>query len=194
MPDDPRSAAEIEEDDRAMALYCASIDPDMPPPVLPLVPTARQAEELRREHARVQSLSQESAAIWRAANKHKRAAASKRYYDRRAALPDCFTDDDWQRALTAFDHACAYCGDSGVALAPEHFVPVSSPDCPGTIAANMLPACASCNSHKKDNDPRAWLAVRFGAERGVEIEVRLATYLHQCVERRRRADVVDNVP
>lgn len=87
---------------------------------------------------------------------------------RKRSLPDTYTSDEWLFALQYFGHACAYCG-SPERLTADHFIPLNSPDCPGTVADNMIPACHICNSGKCDNDPVAWLVERFGDERAHEI-------------------------
>lgn len=52
-----------------------------------------------------------------------------------------------------FEGECAYCDNPAATW--DHFVPVSRGG--QTIPGNMLPACGSCNSRKKDRDPAAWL-------------------------------------
>ena len=53
------------------------------------------------------------------------------------------------------ENKCAYCGSTGV-LAQDHFIPISNPDCPGTIPGNIVPACTKCNSSKCGNHPDRW--------------------------------------
>ena len=65
------------------------------------------------------------------------------------SLPYQWTDDDWQAALAAFGHRCAYC-DSTDRLTIEHVIPLSDPACPGTVIGNIAPACAPCNAIKRD--------------------------------------------
>lgn len=91
-----------------------------------------------------------------------------RYRSRKRNLPDTFSAEEWEFALQYFGHSCAYCGSSE-RLTVDHFVPLTSPECPGTVAENMIPACLSCNSSKRDNDPISWLIARFGDYRAHEI-------------------------
>jgi len=65
-----------------------------------------------------------------------------------------YTSADWQKVLAHFDSRCAYCGKPGH-MQQEHFLPVHlgghyTPD-------NIIPACAGCNSKKKEKDPFEWL-------------------------------------
>jgi 5-methylcytosine-specific restriction endonuclease McrA len=62
----------------------------------------------------------------------------------------------WQRCKAAWGGACAYCGKTGVVLMHDHFIPLASPDCPGTVPSNIVPACASCNGLKHVKDPFKW--------------------------------------
>lgn len=106
----------------------------------------------------------------------------RRYFARKANLPDNFTQVDWQFALDWWHGCCAYCGRApGLwhALAMDHFLPLNSPDCIGTIPTNMLPACHGvdgCNNSKHDRDPEDWIMVKFGEHRGREILSRIQEF------------------
>lgn len=58
------------------------------------------------------------------------------------------TEQQWIDRLNEFDHACAYCLRADVELTQEHIVPISLGG-QHTID-NVIPACRSCNSTKKD--------------------------------------------
>lgn len=84
---------------------------------------------------------------------------------RERALPVAFTNADWEHCLKHFNGCCAYCGSQAGLWNPitaDHFIPLTDPTCPGTVASNMIPACKSCNSGKSDRDPAKWLAWKFG--------------------------------
>lgn len=51
-----------------------------------------------------------------------------------------------------FDNCCAYCG--GKATSIDHFIPLSKGG--GDVLSNLLPACQSCNSSKRDYDVEQW--------------------------------------
>ena len=84
-------------------------------------------------------------------------------YRRRAARlkasPNTLTEREWQRCLAYFEHYCVYCGrhekECGT-LQQDHFIPLSHPECPGTVAHNIVPACSSCNSIKSDRTYEDW--------------------------------------
>lgn len=48
---------------------------------------------------------------------------------------------------------CAYCGDNAVGF--DHVDPVSRGG--ATRKTNIVPACISCNSRKKNHDPLPWI-------------------------------------
>lgn len=55
-----------------------------------------------------------------------------------------------------FDHRCAYC--SGPHESWDHVVPVAGGG--DSTPGNLVPACLSCNSSKKDRDVHEWLEGR----------------------------------
>lgn len=104
---------------------------------------------------------------------------------RELSLRNDFTIPQREFAIEYFDHCCAYCGRQfydlfgNHALAFDHFVPISSPECPGTTVTNMLPTCHGldgCNSRKGNSDPVEWVIKRFGKRKGRMILSRIADY------------------
>lgn len=92
-------------------------------------------------------------------------------------LPNTLAKEDSLFAFNYWDNACAVCGcqDTSIAtLRLDHWVPVGSPLCPGTISGNMLPLCntkkgtpayhAGCNQSKHTKEGKGWLNDRFGDE------------------------------
>jgi len=76
-----------------------------------------------------------------------------------------FTDTDWQRCVDYWHGCCAYCGKQQSfwdGIERDHFIPVNSPNCPGTIPENIVPACADCNARKHDRSAAEWLTEQFG--------------------------------
>lgn len=115
-------------------------------------------------------------------NKDKARIRSRTYETRKMNLPSAFTENDWQRALEYFSGCCAVCGrPPGLfhTLAMDHWIPISSPDCPGTIPANIIPLCHGidgCNNSKNRNDPVIWLTKTFSKRRAKEILTNIANY------------------
>lgn len=102
------------------------------------------------------------------ANRHRRRARKKQL------LVD-FTSIDWEYALDYFGGCCAVCGRPvGLwhTLAMDHWIPLNSPDCPGTVPTNMLPLChgrGGCNNSKSDKEAKQWLIARFGKLKAKQI-------------------------
>lgn len=100
---------------------------------------------------------------------------------RKRQLPDTITHDDWQRCLSYWNGRCAYCDNPpglfpNMRLHADHFIPLSSPDCPGTIPTNILPACGSCNDSKGYSNPIDWLTWKFGKRKAKQIVKRIEDY------------------
>lgn len=78
-------------------------------------------------------------------------------------------------AITYWHACCAYCGQQPGLwhwIVFDHFIALSNPLSPGTVAMNMIPAChakpnapygsACCNTSKRAKDPIAWLTAKLG--------------------------------
>jgi hypothetical protein len=64
-----------------------------------------------------------------------------------------YTAKDWEYAQTFFGNACCYCG-SKTDMTKDHVVPLSTG---GELSRdNIVPACLSCNSAKKDIEMELW--------------------------------------
>ena len=110
-----------------------------------------------------------------------------RHRARKRKLAASFSVNEWETTLEYFNHCCAYCGSpAGLwhRIVQDHFIPLSSPDCPGTIASNIVPACHairdgenSCNPSKSNTHPLDWLIRRFGKKKGTEKYLSIKAYL-----------------
>lgn len=106
-------------------------------------------------------------------------AAWHRYESRKRGLPDDFTESDWQFALDHFYGRCAVCGrPPGFfhKLALDHWIPISDPDCPGTVPHNIVPLChgvGGCNNRKRHTKPQEWLKQNYGAKEARAISNRV---------------------
>jgi hypothetical protein len=109
------------------------------------------------------------------AREHRRSA-------RKRSLPAQFTSDDWRIALAYFGNTCAVCGrPRGLwhTLAADHWIPLTNPNCPGTVPGNIVPLCHGqdgCNNIKGSRDPHEWLVAQFGPRKAARIEARIAEY------------------
>lgn len=63
------------------------------------------------------------------------------------------TEEQWEIAKAYFGHRCAYCG-SKEDLTKDHLDPLANGG--KLISTNIVPACRSCNSSKKDNNWLSW--------------------------------------
>jgi 5-methylcytosine-specific restriction endonuclease McrA len=63
------------------------------------------------------------------------------------------TIEQWHDICKRYDYSCAYCG-SPHNLTMDHVVPISKGG--KTTSDNVIPACISCNSSKKDKDMLEW--------------------------------------
>ena len=105
-----------------------------------------------------------------------------RYRARKRGLPAAFSDADWLRATAYFGGCCAVCGrPPGLwhTMAQDHWIPLTSPECPGTIPCNILPLChgiEGCNNSKGDRDPVKWLTWKYGKSKANVILERIRAY------------------
>lgn len=110
------------------------------------------------------------------AQRHRRLA-------RKRSLPDVFTASDWQFALDYFGGCCAVCArPPGLwhTLAADHWIPLASPDCPGTVPRNIVPLChgeGGCNNAKQSRTAAEWLTATFGKRKGTAILRRIEAFL-----------------
>jgi hypothetical protein len=132
------------------------------------------------------------AKVYRKNKRHKTPASARsltlaklRYRARKLHLPDTWTQEQLTFMLDYWHHACAVCGNpKGLfwTLAHDHWIAITSPDCPGTVATNMIPLChgdGGCNNSKKATDPHEWLLRRFGPKKAAKIEKAIAVYFAQ---------------
>jgi hypothetical protein len=135
----------------------------------------RVRREEQREQLRAYYRDYSKSPVGKAA-KHRRKA-------RKRALLSSFTGKDWQSSLNFFGGCCAVCGrQPGLwhTIAADHWIPLASSDCPGTVPWNIVPLChgnGGCNNSKQDKSPRDWLIDRFGKRKGRAILQRIEVYL-----------------
>jgi hypothetical protein len=107
---------------------------------------------------------------------------SARRRARKQQLLATFTITDHAFMLAYWEHACVLCGNQeGLwhTLVADHWIPIASPSCPGTIAENMIPLCHGingCNNAKNDSEPIAWLHHRFGPRKAKTILAKIEAY------------------
>lgn len=73
---------------------------------------------------------------------------------RQQELVNSLTKREWEQALFHFRDSCAYCGETGVLMQMEHFVPLSKG---GSFSSyNIIPSCSKCNQSKHNKNPQIW--------------------------------------
>jgi hypothetical protein len=77
-----------------------------------------------------------------------------------AGLSNEYSAEEWFYALYYWKWQCAVCG-SDDKLCPDHWIYIGADNCPGTVASNIVPMCASCNSSKGRKNPVKWLQFRI---------------------------------
>lgn len=76
--------------------------------------------------------------------------ASRRALKAGVAVND-FTTAQWEIMKQVYGHRCVYCGRKMQRLTMDHITPLSKGE--NHTASNIVPACQSCNSKKKDRNP-----------------------------------------
>lgn len=150
---------------------------------------ARSRRHIEKDRDRKNTQSREGMQRWRENN---RELHRLRESSRRAAikgLPHQFEKTDWERTNKYFNGCCAYCGrgaDFWTVIAADHYIALTDPDCIGTIATNIVPACHSrkgnpngligCNQSKNNRNAEHWLNDRFGKQKAITILNKISTY------------------
>lgn len=103
------------------------------------------------------------------------------------SLPSEFNDNDCSIMMAYWNGSCAYCGNPPGLLhshrmTVDHFIPITSPECPGTVPTNLLPCCQSCNSSKNSSNPQEWVHRVFGSRRGKKLLLAIAEYFNTFME------------
>lgn len=83
--------------------------------------------------------------------------AMNRRRARLAVVGNTLTADEWLTILAVFDHRCAYCLRGGVSLQQDHVIAISRGG--AHTEENVVPACKTCNSKKKDRP--VWVMVNL---------------------------------
>lgn len=108
-----------------------------------------RANELSREQARRNPEAR--LAIYRRYRESHRdqiRAIVRAHRARKAAAPGSHTLAEWRAKLAVYDYRCAYCGRSDVSLTEDHATPLARGG--SDLIDNIVPACGSCNSRKRD--------------------------------------------
>lgn len=119
---------------------------------------------------------------YRQANPEKMRVNIERRRARKRQLPDTFTYEQWIICLEYHHYCCAVCGKQLRDLLGEiephadHWIPLSSSECTGTVPTNMICLCSDCNLSKGSKMPDFWLKQRYGTRKANEILKRVDAY------------------
>lgn len=119
---------------------------------------------------------------WRAKNPSKVIAIRQRRRARKLNLPDTFTSEQWVACLEYFNYCCAVCGVQlrdlfgNVEPHADHWIPLVSPECLGTVAENMVCLCNHCNHTKQALLPDIWLERTYSKAKAKQILERVEMY------------------
>ncbi|MGC3994467.1 MAG: HNH endonuclease signature motif containing protein [Propionicimonas sp.] len=97
-----------------------------------------------------------------AVSRTRAARAARRRKRRLSRVVNDLTSHQWAALLDAWG-ACAYCGASGVPLQRDCLQPVSHGG--RYTLANVVPACASCNTSKWNLEVTSWIRRKHLDER-----------------------------
>lgn len=137
--------------------------------------------------------ARENTRKWQKDNLDKKRINEQKRRARNNNLPDTLTDQDWHYALDYFHGCCAVCGRQLNDLfgehiaAMDHWIPLTSDDCPGTTPENIVPLChgvGGCNNSKGAKDPETWLTETYGTRKARQIMARINTYFQSAITRR----------
>jgi hypothetical protein len=101
---------------------------------------------------------------------------------RKKNLPYTFTEEQYKFMMQYWSFSCAVCGNQEGfqwKLVGDHWIPLSDPYCPGTIAENMVPLChgkGGCNNSKVGKPVYEWLLSRYSRQRVSSIKTKVSAY------------------
>jgi len=130
-------------------------------------------EDGRRWYEENREVACERHKRWHVENREIRRAIVHRYLARKRNLLANWTRQDETYTLEYWNYSCPICGryinyeveDDSYSLAFDHWIPLASDDCIGTIPSNMLPMCHGlngCNNSKGAKDGEVWLIETLG--------------------------------
>jgi len=120
---------------------------------------SEHAAEVRSHYQRHKERLADYFAQYRREHRDVRQRISARRHARKLGAPGSFTTVEWIQLLQLWNWTCAYCGETGIALQPDHRVPLARGG--SNAIDNILPACPSCNQRKalmSEDEFRARLA------------------------------------
>lgn len=132
--------------------------------------------------------------MWHTKNPHASQQIRQRRRALKQSLPSTLTATEIQFCRQYFHYACAVCGrEEGFqwTIALDHWIPLIAPECPGTVASNIIPLChgiQGCNNMKKAQEASAWVTATFGKQKARIILKRIQQYFYMILQRSCNSD------
>lgn len=113
---------------------------------------AQRQEHIREYHRRWYSRHKSASRAWQRSNGETIRANRQQQRAALAHVPiNSLTSSEWQWLLEKYEFRCAYCGQKGEGLTPDHIVPLSRGG--DNALSNIVPACSACNLSKGARTP-----------------------------------------
>lgn len=140
----------------------------------------KEKERHRVNYLKTRDRKREVNRLWRQNNSDKIRIKQSRRRARIRTLPDTFTPEQWITCLEYFGYSCAVCGVSfdEIEVHADHWIPLNSDECTGTIATNIVCLCSDCNQSKYTKSPYVWLEKLYGKHKAIEILARIEAYFN----------------
>ena len=126
--------------------------------------TQRQ-KRIREYQRRWYSRNRSDSRTWRESNAETIRANRQQPRAEAANVPiNSLSSAEWQWLLEKYEFRCAYCGQKGEGLTPDHVIPLSRGG--DNALSNIVPSCSPCNLHKGARTPEEAgmsFAVQFNA-------------------------------
>jgi hypothetical protein len=142
----------------------------------------KQKAKARRERLKDPERRREMGRVYLRKHPERGKVRYQRRQARKRGLPDTLTREEWAFSLDYFNDCCAVCSrPRGLwhTIAADHWIPITDADCPGTVAANIIPLChgiEGCNQSKSNRAAADWLTERYGKRRAKQIIARIEAY------------------
>lgn len=103
---------------------------------------------------------------------------------RKRQLPYSLKPQQWLYCLEYWEHKCAVCEDVAEIIHADHWIPLSTPNCPGTIAENIVCLCSHCNVTKQAKNPEQWLIEKLGKNLAIQKLTEINAYFEFVINRK----------
>lgn len=128
------------------------------------------------------SCKQERRKTWAKTHPEQAQSTKQKRRSRKRSLPSTLTAEEWIRCKDYFDCSCVICGSHDY-IQMDHWIPLSNPFCPGTVAENVIPLCRKHNAQKNGQHPYKYLVQLFGVSEAKVIYDKVNAYFQMITNR-----------